>query len=346
VEGQKVVFENDQCLIFNNGELHLQTDTSPIANYITNKPIRNKLAATLLPKGFEVTCTVTSSHQTAFKAASPETWHTRLGHLSSQNMVLLYKKDLVKDFPLKVLEIESVAEIFCEPCVKANAKKFPSPQSTNSPSTSVLQLLHTDLAGPIIVDSKDGKRYILTLLDDYAKMSWNMSPHSNIHDNATPYGLWRKTTPTIGHLRLFGFDASAVVPEHKRDKFSPKDELGTFVGYDQYSGAYKIYYSNTNTVKVFRDVVSMTPHLQSSIRNLSLLQDSIDNFITNRAANRKVHSLKKAKKMHQLKQYLVIPRLPILKVNLNTSLIIYAYRILHKTIMFQWNLLYRMKRNT
>jgi hypothetical protein len=115
---------------------------------------------------------VTSSQITAFKAATPETWHARLGHLSSQNMVLLSKKDLVKDFPLKVSETENVAEIFCEPCVKANAEKFPSPKSTNSPSTTVQQLLHTDLAGPIRVDSYDEKRYIITLLDDYTKMSW------------------------------------------------------------------------------------------------------------------------------------------------------------------------------
>jgi hypothetical protein len=38
----------------------------------------------------------------------------------------------------KIGEIESVAEIFCEPCMKANAKKFPSPKSTNPPSTTVL----------------------------------------------------------------------------------------------------------------------------------------------------------------------------------------------------------------
>jgi hypothetical protein len=36
-------------------------------------------------------------------------------------------------------------------------------------------------------------------------------------------------------------------------------------------------------------VFNETPLLQSSIKMLSLLQDSIDNFITNRAANRKAN---------------------------------------------------------
>jgi hypothetical protein len=118
----------------------------------------------------------------------------------------------------------------------------------------------------------------------------NRSPHANTPDNATPCGLWRNIKPSIGYIRLFGCDAYAVVPLHKRDKFSPKAELGNFVGYDQYSGAYKIYYSNTNTVKVIRDVVfNELPLLQSSIKKLSLLQDSTDNLIANRAPNRKAH---------------------------------------------------------
>jgi hypothetical protein len=49
----------------------------------------------------------------------------------------------------------------------------------------------------------------------------NRSPHAITPDNATPYGLWRNIKPTIGHLWLLECDAYAVVPTHKRDKFSP-----------------------------------------------------------------------------------------------------------------------------
>ena len=83
----------------------------------------------------------------------------------------------------------------------------------------------------------------------------NRSPHSGTPNNETPYGMWRKIVPTIGHLRVFGCDAYAVVPTHKRDKFTPKAELGIFVSYDKYSGAYRLYFRKTNTVQVFRDVV-------------------------------------------------------------------------------------------
>jgi hypothetical protein len=121
-----------------------------------------------------------------------------------------------------------------------------------------------------------------------ANYVWNRSPHTNTPNNETLCGLRRNIKPTIGHLRLFGCDLYTVVPTHKRDKFSPKAEQGAFVGYDQYSGAYRIYYSKTKTVKVFRDVLfNETPLLQSSIKKLSLLQDSIDNFIAKRVPNRK-----------------------------------------------------------
>jgi hypothetical protein len=54
------------------------------------------------------------------------------------------------------------------------------------------------------------------------------------------------------------------------------------------AGASWISHRKTNTVKVFRDVFfNETPVLQSSIRKPSLLKDSIDNFIANRAAERR-----------------------------------------------------------
>ena len=58
---------------------------------------------------------------------------------------------------------------FCEECTQANAKTKPSPTSTSPPSTKMLQLLHTDLMGPIPT-SYDGKNYIMTVMDDHSKL--------------------------------------------------------------------------------------------------------------------------------------------------------------------------------
>jgi transposase InsO family protein len=53
----------------------------------------------------------------------------------------------------------------------ANAKRAPSPTSLNPKSTRILELLHTDIAGPYATTSFDDKRYVLTVLDDYTKLS-------------------------------------------------------------------------------------------------------------------------------------------------------------------------------
>jgi hypothetical protein len=89
-------------------------------------------------------------------------------------MELLAGKDMVIGYPLTCLQIQLTKDDpnhFCEPCVKANSKRFPSPSSKSAPSTRVVQLLHTDIAGPYGNPSLSGMRYILTVLDDYTKQS-------------------------------------------------------------------------------------------------------------------------------------------------------------------------------
>jgi hypothetical protein len=53
----------------------------------------------------------------------------------------------------------------------ANAKRALSPTSKNPVSTRILELLHTDLAGPYAVTNFNDKRYVLKVLDDYTKLS-------------------------------------------------------------------------------------------------------------------------------------------------------------------------------
>eukprot|EP00955_Chlamydomonas_euryale_P033570 347955-Chlamydomonas_euryale.AAC.3 len=52
----------------------------------------------------------------------------------------------------------------CPPCVLGKTLRAPFPAST-SPSKESLQVMHTDLMGPISVASSGGARYIRTVLD-------------------------------------------------------------------------------------------------------------------------------------------------------------------------------------
>jgi hypothetical protein len=81
---------------------------------------------------------------------------------------------MVTGFPITRLQLEPTKDNpdrFCEPCVMANSKRFPSPTSLNPRSKRILELHHTDIAGPYAAPSFNDMKYILTVLDDHSKLS-------------------------------------------------------------------------------------------------------------------------------------------------------------------------------
>lgn len=43
---------------------------------------------------------------------------------------------------------------------------------------SPLELIHMDLCGPIRIQNRSGKRYVLVIVDDYSRYTWVMFLHS------------------------------------------------------------------------------------------------------------------------------------------------------------------------
>ncbi|KAI9918718.1 hypothetical protein PsorP6_011685 [Peronosclerospora sorghi] len=58
----------------------------------------------------------------------------------------------------------------CDGCIKGkmSVDKFPSNVRGHVKTTSVLQLVHTDVMGPMSVKSQGKARYALTFIDDYS----------------------------------------------------------------------------------------------------------------------------------------------------------------------------------
>jgi hypothetical protein len=82
----------------------------------------------------------------------------------------------------------------------------------------------------------------------------NRSPHSATPRNQTPYGIFKHIVPSVAHLKVFGAPCYAVLPHHKRPKFGAKAVKGQFVGYELALECFRVYYEETNQVKVYRDV--------------------------------------------------------------------------------------------
>ena len=103
---------------------------------------------------------------------TPELWHKRFGHLGYDNLSRLKELDMVTGIATTTTEFKEAgaAQEVCGPC--ALGKHHRSPFKTSSSKTSrPLELLHTDLCGPLPVPSIGGSRYFVTVLDDYTNLS-------------------------------------------------------------------------------------------------------------------------------------------------------------------------------
>jgi hypothetical protein len=105
------------------------------------------------------------------KNEAAELWHARFAHLSWPNMEKLLKKNLVRGMNVDPKEIHECIGKFCKECTMANSKTKPSPKSQSPPTTQMLQVLHTDILGPMPNTSYDEKRYIITVYDDFSKLA-------------------------------------------------------------------------------------------------------------------------------------------------------------------------------
>ncbi|GJX33017.1 retrovirus-related pol polyprotein from transposon TNT 1-94, partial [Tanacetum coccineum] len=95
-------------------------------------------------------------------------WHRHLSHLNFDTINLLSKYDIVTGLPkLKFVKVHLYSS--CE-LGKAKRKSF---MTKNTPSSKRrLQILHIDLCGPMRVESFNGKKYVLVIVDDYSKYTW------------------------------------------------------------------------------------------------------------------------------------------------------------------------------
>ncbi|GKF49187.1 retrovirus-related pol polyprotein from transposon TNT 1-94, partial [Tanacetum coccineum] len=104
------------------------------------------------------------------KATSSQTWlwHRRLSHLNFDTINLLLKNNIVNG----LLKLKFVKDHLCSSCELGKAKRKSFHTKTTPSSKRWLQLLHMDLCGPMRVESINGKKYVLVIVDDYSRYTW------------------------------------------------------------------------------------------------------------------------------------------------------------------------------
>nr|GEX68420.1 copia-type polyprotein [Tanacetum cinerariifolium] len=128
-------------------------------------------------------------------------WHIRYGHLNFGDLKLLSSKGMVKGL-----------DHIDHPCLFGKHARSSFPKESTSRAKEPLQLIHTDLCGPITPPS---------------------------HDNKTLQEALNGLKPTVSHLRVFGSIAYVHVPSQRRLKLDDRSEKHVFVGYDKQSKGQK-----------------------------------------------------------------------------------------------------------
>jgi hypothetical protein len=94
-----------------------------------------------------------------------ELWHRRFGHLNYNTLLGLQK--MVTGMPVFSFEHDSV----CRRCALGKNTKKAYPHS-NRKTNGILDLIHSDLCGPMTAPSMNGCLYYIIFIDDCSRKTW------------------------------------------------------------------------------------------------------------------------------------------------------------------------------
>lgn len=80
---------------------------------------------------------------------------------------MLSRKNMARGMPC----IEHVGE-YCDGCMLGKQHRVPFPQAATYRAEERLELVHTDLCGPILPATPGGRNYFLLIVDDYSRYMW------------------------------------------------------------------------------------------------------------------------------------------------------------------------------
>lgn len=94
-------------------------------------------------------------------------WHCRFGHLNQDGMKMLADQKMVVGLPAMKTTMEK-----CQTCIVGKQHRSAIPKKSLWRASKPLQLIHSDICGPITPASHSDKRYILSFIDDFSRKTW------------------------------------------------------------------------------------------------------------------------------------------------------------------------------
>jgi len=93
------------------------------------------------------------------------TWHRRLGHRDPEAVLKLNREKLADG-----IQIDLCGSLMnCISCIKGKMARQSFPQVSSHRAEHILDLIHTDVCGPMSTETPGHKRYFLTFTDDHSR---------------------------------------------------------------------------------------------------------------------------------------------------------------------------------
>lgn len=92
-------------------------------------------------------------------------WHQRFGHVGCDSLRELVKCEMVDGLKLTDFDSETVT---CEPCLSGKIVKLPFTSGEERRSSRPLELIHSDVCGPMTPCTWNGKRFFVSFIDDFS----------------------------------------------------------------------------------------------------------------------------------------------------------------------------------
>ena len=164
--GLRLEFTGDSCILRADatgeqlGTIHKQNELYPVRATPLSMSTNSELNA--------MSSMVVGASSSVGIGINADLLHQRLGHLNSNSMKQLIQQKLILDY--QSLPNATDIEIHqCEGCVLGKTHQTPQTHSSTNPATQLLELVHSDVCGPMSVCSKKGHSYFITFIDDYSR---------------------------------------------------------------------------------------------------------------------------------------------------------------------------------
>lgn len=143
--GFKVTFDEDLAYIKLNGKTEFVAHANGKLYEVTFQVERNIFAGI--------------SDKQSLNNVNQNLWHFRLGHLNAFDMKKMISHQMVNGMEQITVDTDTK---FCEDCVYDKQAKSSFPRNKQTRSHRLLELIHTDVCGPMSQPAWDGSRYFVT----------------------------------------------------------------------------------------------------------------------------------------------------------------------------------------